>query len=68
MIFSQESYESQEEMMHFCIKQIGMLVLGSLLADLIVRLVLFCEFSHGKSWRKCFTKTLLGYDRVGYYF
>ena len=66
MIFSEDSYESQEDMMQFCIKQIGMLVLGSLLADLVLRLLLFCEFSNGKSWRKCFSKTLLGYDRVGY--
>lgn len=67
MIFNRErsTYESYQEVIHF-VKQMGMLVLGPLLADLVVRFYLFCKYFHGKSWRKCFKKTLLGYDRVGY--
>ena len=67
MIFSKES-PGYEEMIQN-IKQIGILVLGSLLGDLVARFFLFCEFCHSnaaKSWRKCFEKTLLVYDRVGY--
>ena len=68
MIFSKESSssESYQEMMH-SIKQIETLVLGLVLGDLVARLFFFCEYCHGntsKSWRKCFGKTLLVYDRV----
>ena len=69
MIFSKESSSSEsfQEMME-SIKQIGMLVLGSLLGDLVARFFFFCEYclsNASKSWRKCFGKTLLIYDRVG---
>ena len=69
MIFSQENSSSQsyQEVMQL-LKQMGMLVMGSLLADLVVRFFLFCgNSSASKSTRKCFEKTLLGYDRVGYW-
>ena len=69
MIFSKGSSESNQEMMQN-IKQIGILVVGSLLGDLVVRFVLFCEYCHSnasKSWRKCFEKTVLvSSTRVGY--
>ena len=68
MIFSKKSssYESYSEMMQF-INPIVILVFGSLLGDLLVRIFLFCKYGYSKatkSWRKCFKKTLLGYDRV----
>ena len=68
MIFSKESwsYESYSEMMHF-VNPLVILVFGSLLGDLLVRIFLFCELGYSKaakSWKKCFKKTLLGYDRV----